>query len=421
MGRKVPLRHNSTFTNSRRPSAGLTGPGAGGGNSGTGLYSDIPLNFEFSRALHELQPAQPVVVYLDEKDELHRLRAPPVKDFPSLPPHPQEPPRKDATGQEQGAEEESKPNRGTERRWAYRNVIGVSLSIFFVFTAFLGLQNLQSSINSSGGLGLGSLAILYVFFTGSGFISPGFLKIMGTKYSLLAAYICHLIYTLANFYPSWFTLAPASLLLGVASALLWAAASSHIVQVAVYVAPQLKMDQNHLISSFTGIFFCFLQVAQIPGNLASSLILFPYNKANNTSLDDFDLDSNDSELDTGTCQHSENGYDFDLKYLYVLDSVYAMFVVMGILTLITLVSRLDFPQEKTVSSTCHRYGLFFKKSLKELFGVMTNYKMVLIALVSVFNGLEQSFVFGIFTEVCAGRAAMNNVVLLILHVLYRPS
>lgn len=404
MGKKLPPRKLSVFVNARRPSKGLANPTDV--DRAASSFQDecnvgIPRTqvFGFSQALYELQPVEVEVEGDEFEPSLCRLQPPAgkelrhpaiVEDDPS-----EEPPKKNDT--EQDLEGESKPNRGAERRWAYKNVVGIGLSVFFVFTAFLGLQNLQSSINSSGGLGLGSLSILYVFFTISGFISPALLKIMGTKYSLLAAYICHLIYTLANFYPSWFTLVPASLLLGVASALLWAAASSHLVQVAILVAPKLQMDQDHLISTFTGIFFCFFQVAQIPGNLASSLILFPYNGVNKTTTDEFDLDFVDSNLtDSGTCQHSGIGQDFDVKYLYALDSVYVVFVLMGIFTLMFMVSSLG---KQTSPSSFQQYGQFFKKSVGELFTILINYKMILIAPISVFNGLEQSFAFGIFTKV----------------------
>ena len=42
------------------------------------------------------------------------------------------------------------------RRWGYRNVFGLSIAFVVVFCAFIGLQNLQSSINAEGGLGLAS-------------------------------------------------------------------------------------------------------------------------------------------------------------------------------------------------------------------------------------------------------------------------
>ena len=115
----------------------------------------------------------------------------------------------------------------------------------------------------------------------SGFITPGFLKLFGTKYSLLFdCILCHLIYNLSNYYPSWYTLVPASILIEFAAGPIWAAAISHVAQVAVTAAQSLGKKQDYLISKFTGIFFFFFQFSQVPGNIASSLILFPYGNDN---------------------------------------------------------------------------------------------------------------------------------------------
>ena len=147
------------------------------------------------------------------------------------------------------------------RKWMYNNLMGVGLSFLLVFSAFQGLQNLQSTINAADGLGLAILVIVYLFFTISGFVSPGLIRLLGTKYSLLGGFLCHLVYTAANYYPSWYTLVPASALLGFASGPIWAAANTHLVKVAVASAPWLEMDQNHLISYMVGIFFGFFQGA----------------------------------------------------------------------------------------------------------------------------------------------------------------
>ena len=276
---------------------------------------------------------------------------------------------------------------GTEKRWAYKNVLGCGLSFLFIFTAFLGLQSLQSSINFEGSLGTASLVVLYVFFVLVGFVSPSILRILGTKYSLVAGFICHIFYTLANFYPSWYTLIPSSVAVGAASPLIWAAVNSHLVEVALLVAPRLKVDQNHLISTYTGIFFCFVQVGHIPGNLASSLILFPYG---NSTLDD-----------SQTCD-ATGGRDFELKFLYILCSVYTLSVVIGIVFAVLLISHLK-PTISAFLSSNQKFKEFFKEPFLELLRVLKDIKMVLIAPISIFNGLEQAFAFGTFTVSAHGH------------------
>lgn len=306
----------------------------------------------------------------------------------------------DASGSLKAIDEENTERRKA-KRWAYKNVYGLSLAYVVVFTAFIGLQNLQSSINSAGGLGLVTLSLLYAMFIAAGFITPGFLKLFGTKYSLLFGFLCHLVYTLANFYPSWYTLVPGSILIGFASAPIWAAASTHLAEVAVTVAPSLRKKQDYLISKFTALFFFFFQFSQVPGNLASSLILFPYSDEESSSLSSsiYTYDWNTSTVNESSdlvCNALETT-GFDVKYLYILVSVYVLFIVTGIVLLLVFVDRL--PTSNSFFSTEKKLELYLKNPLLELMKVLKNVKMLLIAPMVVYNGMELAFAFGSFTEV----------------------
>ena len=294
----------------------------------------------------------------------------------------------------------------SQKKWGYKNVIGLSVSYFLVFSVFLGLQNLQSSINSTEerqGLGLASLAVLYACFFVAGFVTPAIVKLLGTKYSLLLGFICHLVYTLTNYYPSWYTLIPSSVLIGFASGPIWAAAHTHITKVAVEIAPALRKDLALLISRFTGILFFFFQFAQLPGNLASSLILYPYSNddtlANTSALD---VERNASSTIPGPpsnelCNYLNETTPIETKYLYALVSVYAVFIVVGIVILFFAVDRL--PSDNELFSKEKKFHLYLRKPFIELLRLLKDWKMVLIAPMAIFSGMEMAFAFGSFTEV----------------------
>ncbi len=288
--------------------------------------------------------------------------------------------------------------RQKSKRWAYKNVYGLSFAYVVLFTAFIGLQNLQSSINSEGGLGLVTLSILYAMFIAAGFITPSILKLLGTKYALLFGFLCHLVYTLSNYYPSWYTLVPGSILVGFASAPLWAAASTHLAEVAIAVAPSLNKKQDYLIGKFTTVFFFIFQFSQLPGNLASSLILFPYGEGDLISSNSLNLSSNYSnEYDDDIVCHNLESTAIDVKYLYILVSVYVVFIVTAIVLLLVFVDRL--PTNNKFLSTEKKFDLYLKTPLIDLMKVLKDVKMLLIAPIVVFNGMELAFAFGSFTEV----------------------
>ena len=244
------------------------------------------------------------------------------------------------------------------RRWAYKNIYGLSIGFIVFYSAFIGLQNLQSSINSAQGLDLVTFSLVYGMFIIAGFITPGFLKLFGTKYSLLFGCVCHLIYNLTNYYPSWYTLVPVSILIGFATGPIWAAANSHVAQVAVTAASSLGKKQDYLISKFTGIFFFFFQFSQFPGNLASSLILFPYNND-----DDMDVNLNTSGNYSSADPDSEvcdvlNSQSFDVKFLYILVSVYVGFIISSFVLLLVFMDRL--PTNNNFFSAKKKFEFYLK-------------------------------------------------------------
>ena len=101
------------------------------------------------------------------------------------------------------------------RRRTYKNLIVISLGFLFLFTAFQALQNLQSSIHDDENLGLVSLCIIYAaLVTSCMFVPPLLINKLGCKYTVMLSMSGYVLYTVAMFYPRYWTLVPASALLG---------------------------------------------------------------------------------------------------------------------------------------------------------------------------------------------------------------
>ncbi|VDO41162.1 unnamed protein product [Onchocerca flexuosa] len=148
----------------------------------------------------------------------------------------------------------------------------VSLAFLFLFTAFHGLQNLQSSIN--GHLGTDSLSVFYISLSLSYLFVPSFiLNRLGCKRTLIASSGIFMIYMLSNFLPKYYSLIPASILAGCAGSCLWAAKCVYILECGTKYA-QLNIEaQNVVIIRFFGYFFMVLHMGQVIGNVISSFIL----------------------------------------------------------------------------------------------------------------------------------------------------
>lgn len=287
------------------------------------------------------------------------------------------------------------PCRNRDVRRAYRNVYGLSLSLFCLFSAFQSVQNLQSSVNSRGGLGVISLSLLYAAFVLSGIVTTSIVRVLGTKYAIMGGMACHLFYIVCNYHATWYSLIPASFLIGFASGPFWAATSAHITQVAVKLAPIVRERQDFLISQFTGVIFLFSQVSHLPGNLASSLILLHASDSTNGSSSSSVIAATMDECRNSTIS-SSYGQIKD-TYWYILVSVFVLFDVIAIIILALLVDRLP-SSEPFCSSRAKCRRFIFEPSVSTI-KMFLEWRLIFLGFMFVCSGLVQSFAYGVFAKV----------------------
>ncbi|XP_039563477.1 protein unc-93 homolog A isoform X2 [Passer montanus] len=155
-----------------------------------------------------------------------------------------------------------------------KNVLVISFGFLFLFTAYSGLQSLQSSLNAEEGLGVASLSVLYAALTlSSMFLPPIIIKKLGCKWTIVVSMCCYIAYSLGNFYASWYTLIPTSMILGLGGAPLWSAKCTYLTIAGTLYAEKAGKNAKDIISQYFGIFFLVFQTSGIWGNLISSLIL----------------------------------------------------------------------------------------------------------------------------------------------------
>lgn len=97
----------------------------------------------------------------------------------------------------------------------YKNIFVIGSAWVFLFTAYTSISNLQSSLNSSGGLGTASLSTLYVALIISCiFIPTVLIDKIGTKWTIVLSQLTYILYMIANIYPTYYTLIPTAIILG---------------------------------------------------------------------------------------------------------------------------------------------------------------------------------------------------------------
>ncbi|XP_054578250.1 protein unc-93 homolog A isoform X2 [Eptesicus fuscus] len=154
-----------------------------------------------------------------------------------------------------------------------RNVLVVALGFLLLFTAYGGLQSLQSSLYSDEGLGVTVLSTLYgAVLLSSMLLPPLLIRTLGCKWTIVLSMGCYVAFSLGNFYASWYTLIPTSILLGLGAAPLWSAQSTYLTVVGNAHAEKAGKAGRDVVNQYFGIFFLLFQSSGVWGNLISSLV-----------------------------------------------------------------------------------------------------------------------------------------------------
>ena len=122
------------------------------------------------------------------------------------------------------------------------------------------MQSLQSSLNRVEGLGTISLSVIYGCLMISCLFLPSLLiNTFGCKYTITACFIPYVLFMAANLYPDWYTMIPASVLVGLAAAPLWAAKCTYLTEMGKRYATVSMLTEDAAINRFFGMFFMAFQ------------------------------------------------------------------------------------------------------------------------------------------------------------------
>ncbi|GFR03853.1 UNC93-like protein [Trichonephila clavata] len=112
---------------------------------------------------------------------------------------------------------------------------------------------LQSTINKREGVGTVSQAVVYTSFGLSSLLLPNFvIKKFGTKNTLFIAILLYIPYIAANFHPSWTTLIPSAVLIGIGAALLWGSQCTYFNESSVIYCTLDEDGIGDILNQVTG-------------------------------------------------------------------------------------------------------------------------------------------------------------------------
>jgi len=269
-----------------------------------------------------------------------------------------------------------------EKTKCMKNIILISMSFMFVFTAFQGLSRLQSSLHVDEGMGVICSSVLYGALVLSCLVTPHFLiNLIGHKWTIPLSFCGYILWMAANGYGVWYTMVPASIIVGFAAAPLWTAQCSYFTIVASRYAKITGDDETAVVTRFFGIFFCFFQVASVTGSVISTTILKPDDTtAGNTSLDFCGIN------DCGNYNETELKKP-DSETVWTMLGIYIGIAALAVLMVAVFVDPLD---KELIAENQERQTEPLQLLISTVKHLRHKSQLLLIP-ITMYSGFEQSF------------------------------
>ncbi|XP_062981490.1 protein unc-93 homolog A [Elgaria multicarinata webbii] len=276
-----------------------------------------------------------------------------------------------------------------------KNILVISFGFLFLFTAYGGLQSLQSSLHSDEGLGVASLSVIYAaLILSSMFLPPILIKKFGCKWTIVGSMCCYITYSLGNFYASWYTLIPTSMILGLGGAPLWSAKCTYLTIAGNSYAQKAGKIGANIVSQYFGIFFLIFQSSGVWGNLISSLVF--EQSPNKVEISEADLACCGAYncMTTNTTNNTATSTGPSDTLVYTLLGIYTASGILAVLIVIIFLDRItDNESEGEVKKIPSFWSTFLAA-----FRHLKDKRQCLLIPLTMYSGFEQGFLAGDYTK-----------------------
>lgn len=294
-----------------------------------------------------------------------------------------------------------------------KNITAISFAFMVQFTAFQGTANLQSSINAAEGLGTVSLSAIYAALVVSCIFVPTFLiKRLTVKWTLCFSMLLYAPYIGAQFFPRFYTLVPAGVILGLGAAPMWASKATYLTQVGGVYAKLTDQAVDGIVVRFFGFFFLAWQTAELWGNLISSLVLSSGEGggggSTNTSQSEEFLETCGANFCMITNSGNENLERPPDSEIYEISSIYLCCVVIAVGIIAMFVDPLSrYGEKQRRSDSAELSGI---QLLAATASHLRKPNQQLLIPITIWIGMEQAFIGADFTQAYVSCAlGISNV------------
>nr|CAD7438244.1 unnamed protein product [Timema bartmani] len=161
-----------------------------------------------------------------------------------------------------------------DKLWVVLNVVSLGIAFMILSTAFDGTVDLQSSMNAGQGLGTISLTSMYIISVLSNLCLPMvIIRKVGCKRTVAVCFLAYIPFIIAQMDATYYTLIPGAILIGIALGPIYCAACTYLKVLAqVFSRPDVSTS-NTLVVRFLAVFYMFINLSQVWGNVVSAFVL----------------------------------------------------------------------------------------------------------------------------------------------------
>nr|XP_006122982.1 protein unc-93 homolog A isoform X1 [Pelodiscus sinensis]XP_006122983.1 protein unc-93 homolog A isoform X1 [Pelodiscus sinensis]XP_025040355.1 protein unc-93 homolog A isoform X1 [Pelodiscus sinensis] len=277
-----------------------------------------------------------------------------------------------------------------------KNVLIISFGFLLLFIAYGGLQSLQSSLHSEEGLGVASLSVIYAaLILSSMFLPPILIKRLGCKWTIAGSMCCYIAYSLGNFYASWYTLIPTSMILGLGGAPLWSAKCTYLTIAGNSYGQKAGKIGRDVINQYFGIFFLIFHSSGALGNLISSLIFGQTNTKVEVSKEDLMCCGAYDCMTNATANISVSSGPTK-TLIYTLLGIYTGSGVLAVLLIVIFLDQIKDSQKE--SETEKMQAQSFWSTFLATFRHLKDKRQCFLIPLTMYSGFEQAFLAGDYTK-----------------------
>ncbi|XP_056620527.1 protein unc-93 homolog A [Triplophysa dalaica] len=276
-----------------------------------------------------------------------------------------------------------------------KNVLVVSFGFLLLFTAYGGLQSLQSSLNAEDGMGVISLSVIYAaIILSSMFLPPIMIKNLGCKWTIVISMACYVTYSFGNLSPGWASLMSTSAILGMGGSPLWSAKCTYLTISGNLQGQKDNKKGQDVINQYFGVFFFIFQSSAVWGNLMSSLIFGQ--DTNIVKIPEENLQFCGAALCMENFTATGNTTRPEKR---LVDTLLGCYIGVGLLAIIFVAVFLDnIDRDQACEFRQNKGNKSFCSTFLATFTLLKDPKLLMLIPLTMYSGFEQSFLSSEYTK-----------------------